>query len=329
MVRATRTPVLVGVVALALLLVAVGCRATPELTFVDATPVESATGNARNLSPTPESNGSDRFDDRVDGGGIDYRLTRGDIDCQANGLYLLPDLPVVVAHVVVDGNLGATCFGEPDERLVDAWRVLASITPPDELHELGMFTGFVSNEQEQTTLAFVNRIDSPRSPYQMSVNLDEADDDPIELLLTMAHEFAHVLSANPGQVDASVRLEDCRTWHNLRGCFRDDSLIWLWIETFWGEGLIDGVDQQLEPSPDVGLERCASNAGFFGPYGASHPEEDFAEAFSAFVFRIEPVSAQQRAKLAWFADRPDLVRFRNQAIESDLGPLGYRFEPCG
>lgn len=329
MLRATRTPVLVGF-ALALLLGAAACRATPELTIVDAQPIEAASGNARNTSPTPESNRADSpLADATNGGGIDFLLTRDDIDCGANDLYLLPDLPVVVAHVVVDGNLGAACFGEPDRRLVDAWRVLASITPPGELHELGMFTGFVSEERGQTTLAFVNQIDPPRPQYQMSVNLEEADDDPIELLLTMAHEFAHVMTANPTQIDASLRPKDCETWHNLRGCFRDDSLMWLWIEAFWGDGLIGGVNQKLEPSPDVGLERCAMNPGFFGPYGASHPEEDFAEAFSAFVFRIEPDSADQRAKLEWFADQPALQRFRNQAIESGLGPLRYRFEPCG
>lgn len=315
--------------ALVLVVIASGCRSTVEITMVDDHNVGSNTG-ARNIKVSPEQpDDNNPFADRVTGGGIDFRLSRNDVECTERRVNRYPDLPVIIAHVVVDGNLGEPCFGEPDDRLIAAWKVLAAITPPGELNDLGVFVGFVSNERSHTTLAFVNEIAADDTQYQMSINIDEAERDPDELMLTMAHEFAHVMTTNPAQLDESLYPNQCETWHNLRGCFRDDSLMWQWIQTFWADGLIGEVRQKVEPSPEVGGERCALNPGFFGPYAASHPEEDFAEAFSAFVFRIEVESDEQQAKMRWFAEQPALLQFRNHAIESGLGPLSYDFAPCG
>lgn len=295
--------------------------------MVDQTPAGPAARDVSAGSTPP--NGDNPFADTTTGGGIDFALTRSDVRCDRGALSPYPELPVVVAHVVVDGNLGAPCQGEPDDRLVAAWQLLASISPPGELHELALFAGFDSWELGHTTLAFVNRLDHPDAPFQMAVNLGEARRDPTELMLTMAHEFAHVLTSAPDQLDWSVRPRDCDTWHNRRGCFLEDSLMWSWVETFWGDGAVQDVNLKLEPSPATGQDRCAADPGFFGPYAASHPEEDFAESFSAFVFRVEPETDAQRDRMAWFAERMSLAQFRNRAIESGLGPLRYRFESCG
>lgn len=71
------------------------------------------------------------------------------------------------------------------------------------------------------------------------------------------------------------------------------------------------------------------NPGFLGPYSASNPEEDFAETFSAFVYRLEATTPEVQAKLDWMADQPGLVEFRDRADAAGLGPLPNRFEPCG
>lgn len=318
-----------GLVALIVALVfgAGACRATAQISAIDGPPAHGVA--ARDVAAAPPSIDDNPFADPVEGGGIDFRLTRSDIRCELDSVNPYPQLTVVVAHVVVDGNLGAPCHGEPDERLVAAWRLLASISPPGELHDLAMFTGFESTEPGRTTLAYVNRVDAPEAPFQMAVNLAEARRDPKELMLTMAHEFAHVITSTSDQLDSTVGPDGCETWHNRRGCFLTDSLMWSWIETFWGQGAIDEVDLRSEPSPETGLARCVGDPGFFGPYAASHPEEDFAEAFSAFVMRIEPRTDAQRDRIEWFTHRPELMRFRNLAIEADLGPLRYRFESCG
>jgi len=163
----------------------------------------------------------------------------------------------------------------------------------------------------------------------MAINLEEAEFDPNELMMTMAHEFAHVFTSQPSQIDRSLYPKDCSTWHNLRGCYTEDSLMWEWVQVFWTDGLINEVNQKREPTIEVGEDRCRRDAGFLGPYAASHPEEDFAEAFSAFVFRLEVDSPGLQARMEWFAQQPGLNAFRNQAVEAGLGPLPNFFERCG
>lgn len=263
------------------------------------------------------------------GGEIDFSLDRSDVDCDADELNSFDGVFFTTAHVVVDGNLGAVCLGEPDEELLIAWRVLAEITPPGQLADLGLFGGYASTEIDGTTLAFVNTLDSPGSLFQMSINLEEAENDPDELMLTMAHEFAHVFTSLSTETDRSVRITNCETYHNTEGCFREDSLMWLWIEEFWGDGLIDEINPWLTPTSSDGEPRCSINPGFLGSYAASNPEEDFAETFSGFVFRLEVESPELQAKMDWMAEQPGLVEFRDRAIAAGLGPLGNFFERCG
>jgi len=319
---------LVSALVLTTALLATSCRANPRISAAGA--VRSAEQvNGRELpepEPTPDDN---PFADPIRGGGVDFRLTRDDIDCTRRELNVYPDTPFLVAHVVVDGNLGEPCFGEPDTRLTRAWQILSTITPPGQLHDLGVFGGFVSNERDLTTLAFVSALDSEGPVFQMSINLVEADLDPDELMLTMAHEYAHVFTTQSSQIDRNVRPKDCHTWHNLGGCYADDSLMAEWVELFWDDGRIDQVNPKQEPSREAGIDRCLFDPSFLGPYSASHPEEDFAESFSAFVFQIDVQSRELEEKMQWFARQPRLAEFRNRAVEADLGPLRNFFERCG
>lgn len=316
-----------------------GCTTTAEITASDlrgrqeeaAQPTEQQRVEPRvteSNTAAPDQN-DNPFADPVNGGGIDFRLTRDDIDCDEGDLGSTSETPFTVAHVVVNGNLGAPCFGEPDERLTHAWQVLATITPPGQLHDLALFGGYISLEKGETTLAFVNIIDIDAAIYQMSINLEEAEADPDELMLTMAHEFSHVFTNLPSQLDRFTFPEDCATWDNGEGCYLEDSLMWEWIQLFWTDGLIDEIDPYSAPSNFAGENRCSLNPGFLGAYAASYPEEDFAESFSAYVFQLDVPSPELEAKMQWFAQQPGLEAFRARAIDAGLGPLRNDFGECG
>lgn len=339
---------------LLLAILATACTATAQITTADLPERVSindteppadipATANDPNEDGRNEAVGQERddvtdrervdddnpFADPVNGGGIDFRLTRDDVSCDEDDIGSSEDTPFVIAHVVVDGNLGAPCFGEPDERLTHAWRVLATITPAGQLHDLALFGGYVSLEKGETTLAFVNIVDIDASLYQMSINLDEGEADPDELMLTVAHEFSHIFTNLPTQLDRFTFPEDCATWDNGEGCYLEDSLMWEWIQLFWGDGLIAEIDPYRAPSNFAGEERCNLDPSFLGSYAASNPEEDFAEAFSAFVFQLEVPTPELEKKMQWFAQQPGLAEFRTLAIEAGLGPLRNDFEECG
>lgn len=257
---------------------------------------------------------------------------RDDVACDLESLGADEATEFLTVHYVVDGELGAVCYGEEDESLHDAWEQLALITPPGQLNDLFLFAGFnhESSEEEDETYAFVNAADDEGSGFQMSINLDAYDADSNEAALTLAHEFSHVFTSTETQLDRSVESdEECPTYYNAEGCFLPDSVIYLWIQRFWGDGLIDQIDVNAEPNTQAGETRCSLDARFLGPYAASNPEEDFAEAFSAFVFQVGPVTDEVQAKFNWLAEQPGLAEFRDRAIEAELGPLDNNFEPCG
>lgn len=267
----------------------------------------------------------------AEGTGTTAADTRDDVDCSQEGLGADDTVSFTTAHYVVDGALGDVCLGDADDRLTQAWDALATITPPGQLADLGVFTGFTSAEDgEEVTLAFVNALDADGSLFQMSVNLDTYVDDPNEAQLTMAHEFSHVFTSLPSQLDRTVEaVETCTTYDNGEGCYRDDSIMHQWIQRFWGDGLIDQVDPFAEATAADGQARCDADPGFFGAYAASTPEEDFAESFSVYVFDVETFSAAQQARIDWIAQQPGLTEFRRRADEAGLTGLPNNFGECG
>lgn len=234
------------------------------------------------------------------------------------------------AFEIDDGQLGARCFGVEDATIVDAWDALAAIAPQSQLSDLTLFGGFEPDGGEaDETMAFVNVIDADGNSFQMSINTVEAVADPDELLLTLAHEFTHVFTATPTQLDRTDEaIDGCTTYFNGEGCYVDDSLMLAWIEEFWDPEVLASVDPEVE-SVDDADERCTNDGGFFGPYAATNPEEDFAEAFSAFVFRLEPATDGQAERLAWIGVQPGLAEFRDRADAAGMTPLANNFDLCG
>lgn len=277
----------------------------------------AACGSDDNRNESRDESSDESFPDEVDC--TEDALTGGD-----------EGFAFTSAYVIDDGELGELCFGDDDPVIVEAWDSLATITPRGQLADLLLFAGFEPDgDTEADTLAFVNSIDADGSAFQMSVNTVDAVADPDELLLTLAHEFSHVFTATSSQLDRTDEaIDGCATWFNGEGCYLEDSLMLAWIEEFWSGPLLDSVDP-IEDSPADADARCDQDEGFFGAYAATNPEEDFAEAFSAFVFELEPVTAGQEDRLDWIASQPGLVEFRDRAVDAGLTPLDNNFVVCG
>ncbi len=312
-------------IAAALLLAACGsgdgddvAEAPAELDASDAEPEEDA-----DADPEGDAAGV--------AGSVDLSLTRHDVDCSAEGLGDDGTSSFTNAHYVVSGALGAVCFGEGNPTLTEAWEALSVITPSLQLADLGLFGSFESTDGgDEVTLAFVNTLDDDGTLFQMSVNVESYQEDPNEALLTMAHEFSHVFTALPSQIDRSAESEDnCTTFDNGEGCYLPDSLMAQWIALFWGDGLIDEINPSAEASGSAGEDRCSINPGFLGAYAASSPEEDFAESFAAYVFQLDAGTDAVQAKLDWMNDQPGLAEFRDRAVAAGIGPLENNFGSCG
>lgn len=253
------------------------------------------------------------------------------VDCSPEALGEDELTEFTTAHLVVDGVLGERCLGNEDKILLDAWELLADITPTGQLADLALFTAFRSGEDvDEVTLAFVNAVDDDGTAFQMSVNVETFTEDLEQAQLTIAHEFAHVFTSTTTQVDRSFEAAtNCDTYFNGESCFLSDSLIAQWVEEFWGAGLVTELEVGGEPTVADGQQRCDRDPGFFGAYAASDPEEDFAEAFSAYVFDVPSAHPAQQRRLDWIADQPGLAEFRERAFDAGLAPVEFEFDPCG
>jgi hypothetical protein len=316
--------------------------------------VESAPNGGRQSSvePVASSVPTENSSPAVDASG-EAPLTPEEIDTLLSDLTLggfcdpddVRDDGIVTAmHFVVQGELQAPCYvdqpGEGDDvaevvidddpRLVAAWESLVAITPTELVSDISLLAGY---EPCSTcdTLAFVTTLDEESTFFLLAVDVVAGADDPDELRLTMMHELTHVFAQEPGeQLDVSVlSAAVCETFYNGAGCFTEDSYLWSWIQEFWPPEIRDTLPADGSVGTDEeGADRCDLDAGYTGPYAAVHPEEDFAETFSAYVYDVE-VDPALTAKLAFFDRYPEFVSIRESSRALGLDDTEANFVGCG
>lgn len=237
------------------------------------------------------------------------------------------DGPVVAVYEVNDSALGSLCFGRANPAVVDAWAALEAVAPSPFLDPVVSLAGY-DFDGPVDTMAFAGPIDFRGLDFTVALEVDAAVADPEELRLTMMHELAHVFSQDSSQFSADVDPDECETFHNGFGCFSEESYVNLWVTRFWDQAAIDALPDDGSPDQDSGDERCLDDPAFPGSYAASHPEEDFAESFAAFVYGVEmPPDVQSR--LDFFAEFPELAEFRSNARRAGLTDLPNNYDECG
>lgn len=239
------------------------------------------------------------------------------------------DTEILAAYRIDEGRLASLCLGRANETLQQAFANLNAIARPDQLADLGVFAAFRWLGDDEITVAYVLELDDAGEQFVMAINLDEFEADPASSTLTLAHEFAHVLTRVPEELDRGKSAEACETFWTGDGCFQPDSLMWRWVQAFWSPEAVATIDPDAEVYVEDGEARCALDSAFFGPYAASHPEEDFAESYSAYVLGVVAQSAGQQKKLDWMAAEASIAAQRQRALERGLPRLVDVFDQCG
>jgi len=234
---------------------------------------------------------------------------------------------VTAMHFVVKGQLQPPCSGEVDPRLEAAWTAMADVTPAALLSDISLFAGFEGCDTCDT-LAFVTTLDDDAEFFLMAIDVEAGVDDLNELALTMQHELTHVFTQVPAtQLDISIPAEECTTYYNGTGCFREGAYTWAWIQRFWDAEALATIPADGDVNEEAGEARCVADAPYTGPYGASNPEEDIAEVFAAYVFDVE-VSAALDEKLAFFDQFPEFREVRERAEALGRHEAAYSFDNC-
>lgn len=268
------------------------------------------------------------------GGGEDVPVDDILAELEANGFCDPADVEgtgdvgtTTAMQFVVDAVPAPPCFGDRDDRLDRAWSELAAVAPTEYLDDISLLAGYEACEGCDT-LAFVSALDEAGSFFLMAIDVTAAQDDPDELSLTLLHELSHVFTQDPTtQLEVEVAPDACDTYHNGNGCLTDSSYLWTWMTRFWDPAVLDTFDEG-EADPDGGEERCELGGEYTGSYGASSPEEDFAEVFAAYVFDVD-FGGDLVDKLAFFGEFDEFRSIRERASEIGLAGLPNTFERCG
>lgn len=170
----------------------------------------------------------------------------------------LLELALVEArYAVADGEIILEEGGDSKEAQ-EVWSYFKRLFPESEWEMLNGF--WIFSDGYGGTTAVVIQDEEDLDKWILLV--DPADSHPngeldrVELVYTLVHEFAHLLSLNSEQV---VDDEDCEKGYLIdEGCAKADSYLNLFYEDFWTGG----------------------NFGFVTDYAMTNAVEDFAESFA-------------------------------------------------
>ena len=237
---------------------------------------------------------------------------------------------ILSAYRIGNGTLGTRCLGTPSVEVRQAFEMLALVMPQEHLRQLDYFAGFAwLGDSDETTYAYVISDENSLSELVMAINIAEFDANPDDALLTLTHEFAHILTWADEQRLPGATVSSCTTFWNGIDCLAEDALLWRWILAFWSAEALSTLTPGDVALVADGEGRCALDDSFFGPYAASHPEEDFAEAFAAYVLGVRAETPGQQKKISWMSSQSALQPYRTRALEAGFESVGNTYEVCG
>lgn len=175
------------------------------------------------------------------------------------------------------------------------------------------------NSVDSDTFAYVIRDDRDPERWMLAANLAYSDVQS-ELIATLVHEYAHIVSLSTAEVAPFAKT--CDTLELDEGCADDDSYIFAFEQEFWA-GYGDAAPDVSSTDVDLGFYDDHEE-DFVSSYASTNAVEDFAESFMTFVIEPEPdrdAASPTAAKLLFFYEYADLVDIRDRIRAEFSGEL--------
>ena len=222
------------------------------------------------------------------------------------------------------------------------WTISRALIPDADEFRIERF--ILAQDGRTDTLAFVATLDDQGRSWEYGINLQDLNllDRSVfeELLSTIIHEYAHILSLNETQVtydsallasytdmemsDAEyeallVEVEaDCNVASGVfdgEACFMPGSYLFDFYHGFWDWYGEDALELAFQ-----GTLFKDYRTDFVNDYAATSPTEDFAESFAAWLMPEHGaflITETVEDKFAFFESQPELMTLRDQ-IEAGL-----------
>ena len=241
---------------------------------------------------------------------------------------VLDDWDDLTIFTVSDGKLKTTDDGSYIED--DVWNLFVEIAGEDFVSE-EILEYMTYDLPHESTLAFVEyfeRTDAPWYIYKLVSGLDNGgsgyakhptgwglavnigktdfnDEDSLrDQVVTLIHEYAHILTLSDDQIRRDPPLLDQRCKSrgryylegNAEGCAEVDSYLQAFVIEFWSD------------------KNAKNGSNFVTKYAGTNPQEDIAESFTNFVLQQRPPVLEDVGdqKIEFFYNYPELVTLRNR-----------------
>ena len=223
-------------------------------------------------------------------------------------------------------------FQEDERNHQKIWDYFITLIPLED-REAVLVEYSIMTDGKENSLAAVGQ--TYNDPELWSLEVDIADiDDTLNLIYTLIHEYAHLLTLGPEQVPPSMAVFNnpddddiyydessaCPVYFPGEGCSKANSYINAFFNDFWADiheewqdiNLIEDSDDYYDALDDFYYNYEDS---FLTDYAVTTPEEDIAEAFTFFVLSPRPNGDTiAEEKILFFYDYPELLQLRDEII---------------
>lgn len=216
---------------------------------------------------------------------------------------------------------------------MNLWSRFAELIPPSARQNLSDFEVFTDGPKGRDAYIGINEagLNSFKMGIDVYASLPVRDPSGTQFAQTLIHEYAHILTLTPGQIDYDHTKEMSRAFKTrdqkaikrmiercgdriyfIQGCANPSSYLHAFTNQFWR----DELDQWYQGLAFgrlhlTGLFEKRPTA-YVSLYAASNPGEDIAESWLAFVTGPtvqEPVTIAQQ-KVHFFNQYPELIALR-------------------
>ncbi len=225
-------------------------------------------------------------------------------------------------QVLSDGRLAGASVGAVPDVSQEIWNDFTDIAPEEYIKEYVSYLR-VYYDEDDFSAAYVETDSNDFDKWGLGVNLSDSNSSSLRqrrnLIETLIHEFAHILTLNVDEVDTSVSERRCSSYYTDEGCTYENSYMNAFVQDFWDNDDFDNSEEienerDDDQKDDIADEYFEDNEGdYVTPYATWHPAEDIAESFAYFVLQDKPQSDAEEAdrKLQFFYEYPELVVMRS------------------
>jgi hypothetical protein len=222
-----------------------------------------------------------------------------------------------------------TSFQEDETSHQEIWNYFITLIPASERSSLAEYS--IITDGEGNVLAAV--VQTLYDPALWGLEVDIRDSgDKYNLIYTLIHEYAHLLTLGPDQVTPSKavfnnpddddiyynEVSGCPDYFPGEGCSQPNSYINAFFNRFWADIHEEWQDINLIEDDDTYYEALDDfyykyENQFVTDYASTNPEEDIAEAFTFFVLSPRPNGDTiAEEKILFFYEYPELVQLRDE-----------------